>query len=332
MTARDALGELGVDDPASHILVVTSPRPRARRRSRRSSSSGRRSPTAEVDRVHHARSARRGLGRSATRPGRTPDGRLGRSTVAPPDDRARTRSPTPTRTTSRSPTTSRSSGTSPVRRRASATSPDSTRCHDPEDAIGERVLAPAARHRRDLFARVPAAAVLRVRKEWRQLPRKGVVGPVLRRARARLHVLRDHDDPAADAVPRLSDVLAHRHARVDPRVHRASARSLSERLAPRPARGAARPARRRRRAHARSTCSACPRSPTRCSQPRSASASSSSFVRARPARPVPRHVHAARPRRGRRTRARTPRVRRVGLGGERLRVGDRLGAHDACSR
>ena len=43
-----------------------------------------------------------------------------------------------------------------------------------------------------------------VRKEWRALPAKGISARLLRRARARLHVLRDHDDPAARAVPRVS--------------------------------------------------------------------------------------------------------------------------------
>ena len=59
-----------------------------------------------------------------------------------------------------------------------------------------------------------------VRKEWRALPAQGDLGGLLRRARARLHVLRDHDDPAARAVPRLPDLFADGHARVDPRVHR----------------------------------------------------------------------------------------------------------------
>ena len=73
-----------------------------------------------------------------------------------------------------------------------------------------------------------------VRKKWRALPAKGDVGRVLRRARARFHVLRDHDDPAARAVPRLPHVLAHGHARDAPRVDRA--RRAREPAVRRPAR------------------------------------------------------------------------------------------------
>ena len=59
-----------------------------------------------------------------------------------------------------------------------------------------------------------------VRKEWRSLPGKGISAVYFAALGLGLHVLRDHDDPATGAVPRVPDLFADRHARVDPRVHR----------------------------------------------------------------------------------------------------------------
>ena len=84
--------------------------------------------------------------------------------------------------------------------------------------------AAAARHRRRVRRDLPAAAVRVRAAAVVGAAGQGHLGRVLRRARSRVHVLRDHDDPALDAIPRLSDVLAHRHARVDPRVRPGSAR------------------------------------------------------------------------------------------------------------
>ena len=67
-------------------------------------------------------------------------------------------------------------------------------------------------------------------------------------ARARLHVLRDHADPAAHALPRLPDVLAHRHARVAPLFTGVGALLSGRHPAARP-RALPVPARRDRRAH-----------------------------------------------------------------------------------
>ena len=122
-------------------------------------------------------------------------------------------------TSARSPTTRRSSGTSPLRRRVAHIFKP-LELDNPEDSIGERVLLLCSSSP-SLFAAVfLLAPFLFVRREWRRDPSKGTSARLLRGARARLHVLRDHDDPAARAVPRLPDLLAHGHARVDPRLHR----------------------------------------------------------------------------------------------------------------
>ena len=104
---------------------------------------------------------------------------------------------------------------------------------------------------------------------------------------------------------------------------------LSERLrAPARARRAG-AVRRDRRAHRSSTCSAAGDHRRAARQRRSPCAIVVAFAGARAARPVPRHVHAARPRGGRRLTDAPARVRGVGLGGQRLRLGGRLGAdHD----
>ena len=167
-----------------------------------------------------------------------------------------------------------------------------------------------------------------VRREWRALPAKGISARLLRRARSRLHVLRDHDDPAPRAVPRLSHVLAHGHARRRSSCSPGSARSLSKRFA--------------------TGRAACCRSCSRCS-PRSRSSTCSRLER--------RHRLAARPGRSRCASSSTlvllaplglclgmfmplglglvgaltdarRRVRRVVVGRQRVLLGDRLGAHD----
>ena len=128
-------------------------------------------------------------------------------------------------TSARSATTPRSSGTS----RASTTS--SRHIFDPLDRAEPRGLdrrtgaAAAARALDRLRRGVPARAVPLRAAGVAGAPGQGDLGPLLRRARTRLHVLRDHDDPAAGAVPRLSDLFADRDAGVDPRVHRLGALS-----------------------------------------------------------------------------------------------------------
>ena len=84
--------------------------------------------------------------------------------------------------------------------------------NDPEDAIGERVLLLLLGIAVLYAAVFLLAPFFAVRKKWRAAG-EGHVGRVLRRARSRLHVLRDHDDPAARAIPRLPHLFAHRHAR-----------------------------------------------------------------------------------------------------------------------
>ena len=231
-------------------------------------------------------------------------------------------------TCARSPTTGRSSGTSPVRRRDPRLRPDDRQPRP-------RVAAPASgcccscSAIAILFARgVPAAAVRRSSaRRGRRCPARASSALYFAAPRARVHVLRDHADPEAHAVPRLPDLLADRHARVDPGLHRRR-------------RAAERPARRCRPGGPRCRCSArscvltllylfgLPADHRRAaSSCRSPAGSSSAFLLLAPlglclGMFMPLGLTAVSP-------AHHPlaRVRRVGLGGQRLRLGDRLGAH-----
>ena len=224
MTARKAFEQIGIANPADHLIVAAY----------LTHSVGRPlDDHPEAHAVHAGRSRRGTRPRVPTVPARRQLVRAG--AAAGPGHRARSsRRSTPrgaaavaelTRARSaRSPTTARSSGISSGSARCSRHIFTPLDAHNPEDVIGERVLLlllavailfAGAVHARAVLLR--AARVARVAVE-------GSVGRVLRRARSRLHVLRDHDDPAARAVPRLSHLLAHGDARVDPRVHRASAR------------------------------------------------------------------------------------------------------------
>ena len=98
------------------------------------------------------------------------------------------------RTSARSPTMPRTSGTSRVRDVIAQLSSTLERA-DPED-VDRRPRAPPAVGFSVLFAAVfLLAAVLRRSQTVAPAPGQGRVGGLLRRARTRVHVLRDHDDP-----------------------------------------------------------------------------------------------------------------------------------------
>ena len=86
---------------------------------------------------------------------------------------------------------------------------------DPELLIGERVLILLLGFAVLYAADLPARAVLLRAPRVAGAAGEADLGALLRRARARVHLLRDHDDPAAGAVPRVPDLLADGHARVD---------------------------------------------------------------------------------------------------------------------
>ena len=189
-----------------------------------------------------------------------------------PHPSSSTRSSTPTRTTSpRSPTTVRSSGTSVRSATCSRTSPSSISTSDWEDTVGERVLLlllAIATLMAAVFLLLPFVAI---RRDWSDVAAQGHLLRLLRHARPRVHVLRDHADPAAHAVPRLPDVLAHGHADVAARVRRArrpAERADQATRAPEPAV----PVRGDRGTHALLPVRAARRSPTRCSAAPSRSA------------------------------------------------------------
>ncbi len=171
---------------------------------------------------------------------------------------------------------------------------------------------------------LPARTVLLRAQGVADAAGQGRLRGLLRRARPRLHVLRDHDDPAARAVPRVPDVFADRHARVDPRVHRA--RRAREQTARRPALADARAARGALRDHA--LLRDRHRQPHRlAARPGPRDPGHRLADRARPARVLPRHVHAARPEPRRQAERPRRRVHRVVVGRERVLLGHRLGAH-----
>ena len=91
---------------------------------------------------------------------------------------------------------------------------------------------------------------------------------------------------------------------------------------------AGRPRRARRRSRCSTSSRSRPSSPARCSRPGLGVRVAVRGRGARAARPVPRHVHAARPRRVATLTEPRRGVRRVGVGRERLLLGDRVGAHD----
>ena len=145
---------------------------------------------------------------------------------------------------------------------------DSISTSDWEDTVGERVLLLLL-----VIATLMAAVFLllpfvTIRRDWSELPRKGISVRLLRDARPRVHVLRDHADPAAHAVPRLPDVLADRHADVTARLRRDRRAAQRADQATRASEPAV-PVRRDRAAHRSSISSCCPRSPTGCSAARS---------------------------------------------------------------
>ena len=101
---------------------------------------------------------------------------------------------------------------------------------DVEIGIGERVLLVLLGMSIFLAAVFLLVPFLLVRTTWRAPAQQGHQRTDLRPARPRLHRVRDHADPTLLPVPRLPDVLAHRHADGDPAVdgcRRARQRSLA---------------------------------------------------------------------------------------------------------
>ena len=225
VTAREALEQLGIEDPSQHLLVaahLTAERGRP------------------VDDHREAHAVHRRRGRGLHRPRRAvPAGRSGVraggaatafadhpvSRLAGGERRARSTRPSPSthgRSSARHRTTRRSSGTS----RRSATCSrhifDPLDVFNPEDVIGERVLLLLLGDRHRVRRDLPAVAVRRsCGRQWSALPAKGISAVYFAALGLGFMFFEITMIQRLDALPRLSDVLAHRDARVDPRVHRA---------------------------------------------------------------------------------------------------------------
>ena len=218
-TVREALGEKGIDDAASHMMVITTPSdlPPATI----STILVKKTPftPADVARITDQMGAVEG---SELRhaPGRPSDGGVVDQIITLPDDqlddfyssyRFDVRPDLRRRALLLA--------LRPLRRRAPRLRPED-RQPRPRVGHGRAGDAAPARDRDLLRPRVPAGAVRVHPQDVVGAAPEGVVGALLRVPRLRVHVLRDHADPEAHAVPRVPDVLADRHARVDPRVHR----------------------------------------------------------------------------------------------------------------
>ena len=299
VTARDALEPLGVDDPAatsSSPPTLTDPGPDLS------------TIVVKRDPVHRRRGGRASPRASPTSPSARPDprppaARDGRPRREPPGGRHRRggrrdrRRATPSDIGVVTDDRPFFWHFSRVRRRARRPLRAGRR-RRPRGRDRRAGAAPAARRSRSLYA-----AVFLLLPFARRPPNLGGAAgeggdsASTSPPRARLHALRDHDDPAARPVPRLPDVLADGDARRDPASRPASARCSA--AASPIARGACL----RGRCSPSSPCSrsstgsGSTRSPTRCSvrRARRAASSSPSLVLA-PLGAVPRDVHAARPR------------------------------------
>ena len=326
MTARDAFAKLGIDNPAKHLIVAAYLTHKQRRPVDHH-------PQAHADhagrgRPLHGGAARRAAGRQLVRA----------RAAAGTGHRAR-------------------AGRRPTRRRADAVAAAYPRqisavtddkpffwhfvgfgtvlrhiftpldAHNPEDVIGERVLllllAVAI-----LFAAVfLLAPFFFVRKEWRRLPSKGVsavyfaalgLGFMFFEITMIQRLVRFLGYPTYSLTVTLASIL----------VFTGLGALLSKRFAARARPGASRSV---RGARSRSRCfyvfaldgvtDSLLTSALGVRDRRDAAAP-------RAARAVPRHVHAARSRPGRRAERARRRVRRVVVGGQRVLLGDRVGAHD----
>ena len=203
---------------------------------------------------------------------------------------------------------------------------DPTKRIDLELGVGERVLlvllAVAA-----LFAIVfLLLPFVTIKKIWGALPQKCALGALLRRARARVHLLRDHAHTKTHAVPRVPDAVPDRHAGVAAAGHRrrrVAQRSLHR--APAPG-GATRPCGDRAADRVLSVRAAVDH--RRGARLADRSTRRHDVHRPRATRCRPGHLHAGGARDGGRTHRVPARVRRLGLGRQRLRVRGRLGALD----